>query len=81
MDRCERWLRTGVLTIFVNGRPVFVDNDFEEIIPRRLNTDPQKQVGVPYNMSWGGGSQGLIDKFNLYVRVYSGISWTTFKNL
>ena len=56
-----RWLRTGVLTIFVNGRPVFVDEDFEEIIPRRLNTDPQKQVGVPYNMSWGGGSQGLID--------------------
>ena len=53
-----RWLRTGVLTIFVNGRPVFVDEDFEEIIPRRLNTDPQKQVGVPYNMSWGGGSQG-----------------------
>ena len=57
----NRWLRTGVLTIFVNGRPVFVDDDFEEIIPRRLNTEPQKQVGVPYNMSWGGGSQGLID--------------------
>ena len=57
----DRWLRTGTLTIFVNGRPVFIDNDFEEIIPRRLNTDPPKQVGVPYNMSWGGGSQGLIE--------------------
>ena len=57
----DRWLRTGTLTIFVNGRPVFIDNDFEEIIPRRLDTDPPKQVGVPYNMSWGGGSQGLIE--------------------
>tara|TARA_R100000664_G_scaffold34218_1_gene55193 strand:- start:5798 stop:8386 length:2589 start_codon:yes stop_codon:yes gene_type:complete len=57
----ERWLRKGTLTIFVNGRPVFEDDDFEEIIPRRLNTDPPKQVGVPFNMSWGGGSQGLIE--------------------
>ena len=57
----ERFLRTGTLTIFVNGRPVFTDPDFEEIIPRRLNTEKQKQVGVPFNISWGGGTQGLID--------------------
>jgi len=53
--------RKGTLTIFVNGRPVLVDDDFEEIIPRRLNTEPQKQVAVPYNISWGGGSQGLYE--------------------
>ena len=57
----ERFLRKGTLTIFVNGRPVLVDPDFEEIIPRRLNTEKQKQVGVPFNISWGGGTQGLID--------------------
>jgi len=57
----ERFLRKGTLTIFVNGRPVFTDPDFEEIIPRRLNTEKQKQVGVPFNISWGGGTQGLID--------------------
>ena len=57
----ERFLRKGTLTIFVNGRPVFTDPDFEEIIPRRLNTEKEKQVAVPFNISWGGGTQGLID--------------------
>ena len=62
----KKWLdeinfRRGTLTLFVNGRPVLEVPDFEEIIPRRLNTEPELQVGVPYNMSWGGGSQGLIE--------------------
>jgi hypothetical protein len=57
----ERKYRLGTLTIFVNGRPALVVEDFEEIIPRRLNTDYRLQVGVPYNMSWGGGSQGLLE--------------------
>ena len=63
----ERFLRKGILTIFVNGRPVLVDDDFEEIIPRRLNTTPQTQVGVPYNISWGGGSQGLYENLTFDV--------------
>jgi hypothetical protein len=33
--------------------------NFEEIIPRELNTEKEKQVGVPYNISFGGGTQGL----------------------
>ena len=53
--------RRGTLTLFVNGRPVLKVPDFEEVIPRRLNTKPELQVGVPYNMSWGGGSQGLLE--------------------
>ena len=57
----EKKYRLGTLTIFVNGRPSLVVKDFEEIIPRRLNTDDRLQVGVPYNMSWGGGSQGLLE--------------------
>jgi|2_EtaG_2_1085320.scaffolds.fasta_scaffold00423_20 hypothetical protein len=57
----DRGFRKGTLTLFVNGRPVFVDDDFEEIIPRRLNTEHQKQVAVPFNISWGGGSQGLYE--------------------
>jgi len=57
----EKEFRMGTLTIFINGRPVLIDDKFEEIIPRRLNTDPQKQVGVPFNISWGGGSQGLYE--------------------
>ena len=53
--------RRGTLTFYVNGRPVLSIPDFEEIIPRHLNTLKQKQIGVPFNISWGGGSQGLIE--------------------
>jgi hypothetical protein len=60
----ERWLieredRLGVLKIYINGRLFYVINGFEEVIPRALNTEKEKQLGVPFNLSWGGGSQGL----------------------
>ena len=60
----EKWLldkeyRKGRLKIYVNGRRFFTIENFEEIIPRGLNTDKEKQVGVPFNISWGGGTQGL----------------------
>jgi Leucine-rich repeat (LRR) protein len=55
----ERDFRMGTLKFYVNGRIVHTVNDYEEIIPRQLNTNKQTQVGVAYNMSWGGGSQGL----------------------
>jgi hypothetical protein len=60
----ERWLieredRLGALKIYINGRLFYVINGFEEVIPRALNTEKEKQLGVPFNISWGGGSQGL----------------------
>ena len=60
----ERWLieksdRLGALKIYVNGKLFYVINGFEEIIPRGLNTEKEKQLGVPFNISWGGGTQGL----------------------
>ena len=60
----EKWLkdkdyRKGTLKIYINGRIFYTINDVEEIIPRALSTDKEKQVGVPFNISWGGGSQGL----------------------
>ncbi len=51
--------RMGTLTFYVNGRRVHVVENYEEIIPRQLNTNKQTQVGVAYNMSWGGGALGL----------------------
>jgi len=39
--------------------------NFEEVIPRALDTDKEKQVGVPFNMSWGGGTQGLHENLTL----------------
>jgi hypothetical protein len=60
----EKWLidgdnRLGRLKIYINGKIFYIVENFEEIIPRALNTDKEKQVGVPFNISWGGGTQGL----------------------
>jgi hypothetical protein len=60
----ERWLidkkyRKGKLKFYVNGKLFHTIEDFEEIIPRALNTEKEKQLGVPFNISWGGGTQGL----------------------
>ena len=55
----EREYRLGTLTFYVNGRRVHKVENYEEIIPRQINTNRQTQVGVAYNMSWGGGTFGL----------------------
>jgi hypothetical protein len=63
-DDCDFKLadkRKGVLTIWVNGKRVMRVNDFDEILLKGLNDDKDKQLGVPYNISIGGGTQGLIE--------------------
>ena len=60
----ERWLieknyRKGKLKIYINGRLFYTIDDFEEIIPRALDTEKERQIGVPFNISWGGGTLGL----------------------
>lgn len=60
----ERESRLGTLTFYVNGRRFHTVHDFEEIIPRQLNTNKQTQVGVSYNMSWGGGAMGLRESLH-----------------
>jgi hypothetical protein len=72
----EKWLldsyyRKGKLKIYINGRIFYTIDDFEEVIPRALNTDKEKQVGVPFNISWGGGTQGLRE--NLTFTNFAGI--------
>jgi hypothetical protein len=61
--------RLGTLKLYVNGYLFMVIEDFEEIIPRELNTEKEKQVGVPFNISFGGGTQGLHDNL-----IFSGCS-------
>jgi hypothetical protein len=53
--------RKGKLNFYVNGYLKFVVNDFDEFIGQRLNEYKSKQIGVPFNISIGGGSQGLIE--------------------
>jgi len=53
--------RMGKLKLYVNGKLFMVVENFEEIIPRLLNVEKEKQIGVGYNISIGGGTQGLHD--------------------
>lgn len=74
----EKWLidkdfRKGRLKIYINGRIFYTFEDIEEIIPRALSTDKEKQVGVPYNISWGGGTQGLRENLT-----FSSTTGTTY---
>jgi hypothetical protein len=57
----EKNYRLGTFRIYINGRVFMQIEDFEEIIPRPLNTFKEKQIGVPFNISLGGGTQGLHD--------------------
>lgn len=64
MDDCQLKTakpRTGKLMFYVNARLKFVVDEFPEFIARRLNEYKAKQVGVPFNFSLGGGSQGLVE--------------------
>ena len=47
-------------------------DDFEEIIPRGLFGHKETQVGVPFNISWGGGTQGLHENL-----IFSALPETT----
>jgi hypothetical protein len=74
----EKWLidkdfRKGRLKIYINGRIFHTFENIEEIIPRALSTDKEKQVGVPYNISWGGGTQGLRENLT-----FSSTTGTTY---
>jgi hypothetical protein len=53
--------RKGKLMFYVDCKLKSVFKDIDEFVARRLNDYYGKQVGVPYNVSIGGGSQGLIE--------------------
>lgn len=51
--------RFGEMKVFVNGRINWLIKNFPEFYFRALDNEKEKQIGVPYNISWGGGSFGL----------------------
>lgn len=63
-DDCELKIakqRKGRLLFYVDSKLKFVVDEFDEFIARRLNEYKDKQLGVPFNFSLGGGSQGLFE--------------------
>jgi len=53
--------RRGKFKFYVNSNLIFTSKELDESIPKRLYELQEKQVGVPYNISLGGGTQGLIE--------------------
>ena len=53
--------RKGKLMFYVDCKLKAIFKDIDEFIARRLKEYKGKQVGIPFNISLGGGSQGLID--------------------
>jgi len=75
----QKNFRRGTLKIFVNGKLLMVCEDFEEIIPRPLNTYKERQVGVPFNISIGGGTQGLKDNLTFSGGCPAELSGITYQ--
>jgi len=54
-------LPAGTLRFWVNGRVVYRVEEFIGLQLRALDEWSDKQLGVPFNISWGGGTQGLLE--------------------
>jgi hypothetical protein len=50
------------IMIYVNGRLVFISKELNEFRFRELKDIADRQEGVPYNISLGGGTQGLGER-------------------
>ena len=50
-----------IIYVYVNGKLVFISKELPTFNFRELNDTPDKQEGVAFNISVGGGTQGLSD--------------------
>jgi len=62
--------RTGKLIIYLNGRAFWIINEFPEFYFKGFSNDKEKQIGVPYSISWGGGSFGLSESWHYDYQNY-----------
>lgn len=66
-DLCQKEYRQGKMKvyIYVNGYLKMVSKELPELMLRPLNDGAERQEGVPYNISIGGGTQGLAERIYL----------------
>jgi hypothetical protein len=70
--------REGDFKIFVNGKLFFEKDCVEEFFwLKELNTDTDRQIGLPYSINWGGGSWGLKHSFTPSITSYTDYSAVT----
>jgi hypothetical protein len=61
----------GDLNIYVNHRFFEKFIDFPEFNFSKINNHKEKQIGVPYNISFGGGSFGLKNSWHYDKQTYN----------
>lgn len=59
-------LNKMILKFYVNGNLIYVSKELPILNLRSLNEEQEKQEGIPYNISIGGGTQGLADTIIIY---------------
>jgi len=62
--------RTGKFSFYINGRAVWILNEFPEYYFKAIKNQKEKQIGVPYSISWGGGSFGLKHSWHYDYQKY-----------
>lgn len=64
---CDTHYKAGKMQIYVyvNGYLKLVSKELPELILKSLDDTPERQEGVPYNISIGGGTQGLSERILL----------------
>lgn len=63
--------RKGKLIFYINGRAVWIVREFPEYFFKSLKNQREKQIGVPYSISWGGGSFGLRYSYHYDYQKYT----------
>ncbi len=62
--------RKGKLVLYINGRARWLIKEFPEFYFKSFNNNKEKQEGVPYSISWGGGSFGLEHSWHYDYQTY-----------
>lgn len=62
--------RNGDLIFYINGRKFWKLTNFPEFYFKEFSNDKEKQIGVPFSISWGGGSFGLKHSWHYGKKTY-----------
>lgn len=75
LDKCEKPIgkRKMKIYIYVGGYLKFVSQELPELRIRELNETYEKQEFVPFNISLGGGTQGLCE--STWLNSYDGFPY------
>lgn len=75
--------RIGTLIFYINGRAMWTIKEFPEYFFKGLKNQKEKQIGVPFSISWGGGSFGLRYSYHYDYQkyeLYNGQNTTYINN-